>query len=162
LIAEALVGSGEGRSYGAQVLVRRDLAKGFFGWVAYTLLRSERRDGPDGTYRLFDFDQTHVLTALASYHLGKRFATRPPFRYATGFPRPPVIGAYSDLRRDQYEPILGARNGARIPDFYQIDVRLAKRFKVGTTDLELYADVQNVTYHRNPEEIVYSADYSEK
>ena len=44
LIAQALVNGGEGRSYGVQFLLRHELAKGFFGWVAYTILRSERKD----------------------------------------------------------------------------------------------------------------------
>lgn len=162
LIAEALVGGGEGRSYGMQVLVRRDLSKGFFGWVAYTLLRSERRDSGSSPYRPFDFDQTHVLTALASYDLGKGWDVGARFRYATGFPRTPVVGAFLDARRDQYQPLLGERNSIRIPAFYQLDVRLAKRFQIGKTTLEAYADVQNVTDRRNDEEIVYSADYSEK
>lgn len=160
--AEALVNQGEGRSYGAQVLVRHELTKGFFGWVAYTLLRSERKDRPGEGYRLFDFDQTHVLTALASYDLGKGFEVGARFRYATGYPRTPVVGAYYDARRDIYEPTLGDRNTDRIPAFYQMDVRVAKKLKVGTTELEAYVDVQNVTDRHNPEEIIYSADYLTK
>ena len=162
LIAEALVDIGQGRSYGAQFLVRQNLSHGFFGWVAYTLLRSERRDRPDEPYRLFDFDQTHVLTALASYDLGRGFDIGGRVRYATGYPRTPVIGAYYDARRDLYEPVLGARNSTRIPDFVELDVRLAKRWSLGASELETYLDVQNVTNRENPEEIAYSPDYSER
>ncbi len=75
-LAEALVQDGKGRAYGAQFLVRRELADRFFGWVAYTILRSERQDAPDTAYRLFDFDQTHVLTALASYDFRCWFRAR--------------------------------------------------------------------------------------
>ncbi|HEY3493967.1 MAG TPA: TonB-dependent receptor, partial [Polyangiaceae bacterium] len=162
LIAEALVGIGAGRSYGAPFLVRRNLADGFFGWIAYTLLRSERQDEPGRPYRLFDFDQTHVLTALAAYQLGKGWDVSGRVRYASGFPRTPVIGSYLDSRRDIYEPKLGPKNGDRIPDFVQLDLRVSKRFKIGETELEAYLDVQNVTNRENPEEIAYSPDYSEK
>jgi TonB family protein len=162
LIAEALLGIGEGRSYGAQFLVRRNLSDGFFGWVAYTLLRSERRDQPNTAFRLFDFDQTHVLTALAAYQLGKGFDVSARVRYASGYPRTPVVDAYFDGRRTIYEPVLGPKNSDRIPDFVQLDLRVAKRFKLGTTELETYLDVQNVTNRENPEEIAYSPDYSEK
>jgi TonB family protein len=160
--AEALINGGQGRSFGAQFLLRRELSKGLFGWVAYTLLRSERLDAPGQSWRLFDFDQTHVLTALASYDLGKGFEVGARFRYATGFPRTPVLGAFYDSRRNLYDPILGDRNTERIPAFYQLDVRFAKRFKIGKTELEAYADVQNVTDRQNPEEIIYSADYATK
>jgi hypothetical protein len=33
--------------YGGQVLLRQELAKGFFGWFTYSLIRSERKDSPD-------------------------------------------------------------------------------------------------------------------
>ncbi len=162
LIAQALVAQGEGRSYGAQFLVRRELANGLFGWVSYTLLRSERKDSPSADWRLFDYDQTHVLTALASYDLGRGFDVGARARYATGFPRTPVIGSYFDTRTATYQPILGAQNSTRIPAFAQIDVRLSKRFQFKTSHLELYLDVQNVTDRANPEEIVYSPDYTQK
>jgi TonB family protein len=162
LVAEALVGIGVGRSYGAQFLLRRTLADGFFGWVAYTILRAERQDSPGAPFRLFDFDQTHVLTALAAYQLGKGFDVSARFRYATGYPRTPVVGSYYDARRDIYEPELGAKNTIRIPDFWQIDVRFSKRFTFGSNELEAYLDVQNVTNHQNPEEITYNPDYTQK
>jgi hypothetical protein len=162
LTAQALLNLGEGRSYGAQFLLRREQKGRFFGWVAYTLLRSERRDSPAGAWRLFDFDQTHVLTALASYDLGKGFEVGARVRYATGYPRTPVLAAYQDTRTDLYQPVLGATNSTRIPDFVQLDARVSKRTKIGPSELELYADVQNLTDRENAEELVYSADYSQK
>lgn len=162
LLGQALIGEGEGRAFGAQFLLRHDLSNGFFGWVAYTLMRAERRDRPDADWRLFDFDQTHVLTALASYELGWGFDLGVRFRYATGYPRTPVVDAYYDARRNLYEPVLGQRNSIRIPDFAQLDVRLSKIFKLAGTKLELYADVQNVTDRENAEELVYGQDYSER
>jgi TonB family protein len=161
LVAEALVESGEGRSFGAQFLVRRELADGFFGWVAYTILRSERLDGPDEAWRLFDFDQTHVLTALAAYDLGAGFDISARARATSGYPRTPVVGSYYDARRGVYEPVLGEANSTRLDAFFALDVRVAKKFKIGSTELEAYLDVQNVTNRANPEELAYSPDYSE-
>ncbi len=162
LVAQALINGGQGRSYGAQFLLRRELANGFFGWVAYTILRSERKDTPTSDYRLFDFDQTHVLTALASYDLGKGFDVGARGRYATGYPRTPVVGSYFDARTATYQPLLGAKNSIRIPDFVELDVRVSKRFKLKQSSLELYLDVQNVTNRDNPEEIAYNADYTQR
>lgn len=161
-VAEALVAEGEGRSYGVQVMLRRDLGSGFFGWLAYTLLRSERRLTSDHPWRLFDYDQTHVLTALASYDLGRGFEVGARARVASGYPRTPVIDAFYDARRDQYEPILGPQNSTRIPYFFQLDARLSKRWKFGSNELEAYLDVLNTTNRQNPEEIVYSSNYSEQ
>jgi TonB family protein len=162
LLGQALLANGEGRAFGAQFLLRRQLDRGFFGWVAFTVMRAERRDSADAPWRLFDFDQTHVLTALASYELGYGFDVGVRFRYATGFPRTPVIGAYFDARRNLYEPILGTRNSIRIPTFAQLDVRLSKTFKLGATKAEVYADVQNVTDRDNAEELIYSQNYAQR
>jgi hypothetical protein len=74
-----------------------------------------------------------------------------------------VLYAVHDSRTDLYQPVFGAHNSIRIPDFYQVDARLAKKFEFGeTTGLEVYLDVQNVTDHRNPEEIVYNFNYTQK
>lgn len=162
-IGEALIQEGEGRSLGGQFLLRKDKgASPFFGWVAYTILRSERRDSPSQPWRLFDFDQTHVLTALASYDLGAGFEVGARARVASGYPRTPVIGAYYDANTNRYEPLLGAYNTDRIPMFFQLDARVTKRFKFDTSELEVYLDVQNTTNRENPEEIAYSPDYAER
>ena len=83
--------------------MRRSLGDGFSGWLAYTLQRSERDDGDGTGWRLFDFDQTHVLSALASWELGRGFELGARLRVASGYPRTPVVGAYYDARRDRYE-----------------------------------------------------------
>jgi TonB family protein len=160
--AQALVQDGQGRAYGLQVLLRHELSGRFFGWVSYTLMRSERKDHPDLEWRLFDFDQTHVATVVGSYDLGFGVEFGARFRYATGFPRTPVIGAFVSTRRDLYEPIFGPQNSTRIPAFVQLDLRLAKRFTMTWGKAELYLDVQNVTDRSNPEEIVYDYRYSQK
>ena len=51
----------------------------------------------------------------------------------------------------------------RIPSFFELDARISKRFKFGdATELEVYLDVQNVTNHQNPEEVIYNYDFSKK
>src|SRR5207253_2167022 len=96
-------------------------------------------------YRLFDFDQTHVLTALFSYDLGGGFDFGLRGRYATGYPRTPVVGSFFDSRTASYQPILGTQNSIRIPAFAELDARLSKRFTIQRSHLELYLDVQNVS-----------------
>jgi TonB family protein len=181
-LARALVQQGEGRAYGLQVLLRHELAGRFFGWISYTLMRSERKDDcadlvsqtdpsgviaphqvcTPGAWRLFDFDQTHVATVVGSYDLGAGFEVGARVRYATGFPRTPVVGSFISARRDLYEPEFGAQNSIRIPAFVQLDARFAKRFMGSWGKAEVYLDVQNVTDRGNPEEIVYNYNYSKK
>jgi TonB family protein len=161
-VAQTLTQDGSGRVLGMQVLLRQELFKGFFGWLTYSLSRSERRDHPDLGYRLFDQDQTHVLALLASYDLGKGYEVGARFRYATGMPRTPVVDHYLDSSSGYYEPMFGAHNSIRIPAFYQLDARAEKSFVMQRMKMSVFVDVQNVTNRKNPEEIVYSQDYTQK
>jgi hypothetical protein len=159
ILAQALVPDGSGRSYGGQLLVRQELWHHLFGWVTYTVSRSERQDHPGGPLRLFDYDQTHVLAALATVEY-RGFTGGLRFRYSTGVPRTPVLGGFFDARDDEYQPIFGAQNSIRLPDFVQLDARIEKEFVFRRVSLRLYLEVQNVTFHSNAEEIIYRFDYS--
>jgi outer membrane receptor protein involved in Fe transport len=161
-VGQSLQQTGKGRSYGGQLLLRQELAKGFFGWLTYSLIRSERKDRSDSDWRLFDYDQTHVFAALASYEIGHKVQVGVRFRYTTGAPRTPVVGAYFNAQQAQYEPVFGPQNSIRLPAFYSLDFRVEKAFVFGRLKLNAFADVQNVTNRKNPEEIIYSADFSQR
>ncbi len=75
-------------------------------------------------------------------------------------PRTPVRGAYYDARNDTFEPVLGPQSSIRIPAFFALGVRVSKRFVIGASELENYLDVQNATNRQNPEELVYTRDYT--
>jgi hypothetical protein len=158
LLAQALTSDGRGRTFGVSAAVRRELAAGTLAWLAYTLSRSERwTDG--GAARLLDFDQTQVVTAVASHQAG-RWVLSARARYATGMPRTPVAGSFFDSRDGVYQPIFGAQNSTRLPPFFEVDARVDRSVTLGPVKLTLYLDVQNVTGRRNPEEIVYTQDFS--
>jgi hypothetical protein len=160
-LAQALTQDGEGRSFGAQILLRRQARGGLQGYVAYTLSRSERRYVGDVSYRLFDYDEPHVLAAVASYEIGG-FRLGARFRAATGAPRTPVVGSYVDANTGQFAPVFGAQNSIRLPAFYQLDLRAERPFTWSRVRLTLSLDVLDVTFHKNAEEVVYSFDYSRK
>jgi len=160
-VGQALLQTGIGRVYGGQLLLRQELSKGFFGWFTYSLSRSERKDRPDTDWRLFDYDQTHVFAVLASYEITHGLQAGARFRYTTGAPRTPVIGAYFNTSTQVYEPIYGAHNSIRLPAFYSLDVRVEQAFVYRRYKFNVFADVQNVTNRKNPEEIIYSADFAQ-
>ena len=81
----------------------------FTGWLAYTLSRAERRDSGSTEDRLFDFDQTHILTAVASYLLPRNWQIGGRYRLVTGNPRTPVVGAVYNSSHRSLRP--GLRRG---------------------------------------------------
>ena len=145
-----------------QALLRLQPWNGFFGWIAYTLSRSERQDAPGGSTRLFDYDQPHVLTAVVSKELQAwTFGVR--FRYATGLPRTPVAGAFYDAKDDLYDPVFGPQNSTRLPAFWQMDLRVDRSFRLGEiARLLVYLEGLNVTNRSNGEEYIYNVDYTRR
>ena len=154
--------AGVGRIYGIEVLVRRELTERFFGWLAYSLSRSERQDRPGQPTRLFDFDQTHALTLIASYKLPRGWQIGARFRLISGNPETPVVGARYLATFDVYLPIFGAANSTRLPLFHQLDVRIDKVWTFDAWTLDAYLDVVNAYNRRAVEGTIYSYDYSQR
>jgi TonB family protein len=150
---------GKGRAYGGQVLVRQELARSFFGWLSYTLSRSERRDHPGEAWHPFQFDQTHILSLMLSQHLPRGFQVGGRFRYVTGTPYTPVVGSFYDTVAGRYTPITGARFGGRLASFNQLDLRVDKTFTFDRWRFSAYLDVQNLLRADNPEAVAYNYDY---
>jgi outer membrane receptor for ferrienterochelin and colicin len=151
--------AGVGRAYGLEIVARHEFAHNFTGWLAYTLSRSERRDSGAAGYRLFDFDQTHILAVLGSYQLLRNWTVGGRFRYVTGNPTTPVVGAVFNASRDQYDAVFGAVNSSRIGAFHQLDLRVDKKWIYNGWMLNVYLDLQNVYNRENPEAITYNFNF---
>jgi outer membrane receptor for ferrienterochelin and colicin len=154
--------NGVGHVIGMELTLRRDPVHRLSGWVAYTLSRSERRDSGATDYRLFQYDQTHVLTAVGMWRFGRNWQLSSRFRLVSGNPMTPVTGAVIDLDSGSYKPSYGATYSARNPMFAQWDVRMDKKWVFNRFMLDLYLDVWNVTNRENVEAPDYNYDYSKQ
>lgn len=161
---ELFYDDGEGRMYGMELLLRHDQGGRFFGWIAYTLSRSERYDFEDRGWVLFDNDQTHNFQLVGSWRLPHNFDAGFRFRYTTGNPETPVIGTVFTEHRSTYRTILGPRNSGRVDPFIQLDLRFDKKLIFDRFIASAYLDVQNVLYplYRSPEFYIYNYDRTER
>lgn len=155
------VNDGRGRVIGLELGGKYRSDAGLAAQLAYTLSRSERQDR-DEAWRLFDRDQTHVLSVALGYELGAGWHAGARFRYVTGNPLTPVVGSFYDAGADLFYPIYGEHNGARDPAFQQLDLRIEKSFAIGAGRLSLYLDVQNAYAAENAAGNTYSYDYRER
>ncbi|MEM6961254.1 MAG: TonB-dependent receptor, partial [Myxococcota bacterium] len=167
---EGFVNNGIGRIYGFEVSAMLNATEGDpndprsrqgpIGFLNYTLSRSERSD-QGGPWRLFDFDQTHLLTASAGYQLrgGWRFSAL--FRLASGNPITPAERGIYDVAADQYRPVYGTLNSDRAGFFHRLDVRIEKQWLVEPVSLTFYVDIQNVYNRQNPESRNYNYNFTE-
>ncbi|MFZ5468138.1 MAG: TonB-dependent receptor domain-containing protein [Myxococcota bacterium] len=151
---------GVGRSYGVELLLRHQLTRNFFGWISYSLSKSERYYTLDGKWGLHPLDQPHNLIAVASYKLPLDFIAGVRLRYASGALNTPYVGAIYDANGNYYYPLPGELFSRRLPAFFQADVRLDKRFVFDKHMLAVYLDVQNVTNRGNVEAVSYNFDYT--
>ncbi|MEC9397332.1 MAG: ligand-gated channel protein, partial [Myxococcota bacterium] len=152
---------GEGRAYGAEFLLRHYPNKRLFGWIAYTLSRSERLDLETGEWELFGFDQTHILTMVAGYNLPFNFDISARFRLVSGNPYTPIAGSVFNADSDSYSPVNGEPNSARNKAFNQLDIRVDKNFVFNRWLLGVYLDIQNIYNASNAEGVLYNYDYTE-
>jgi hypothetical protein len=152
------VNDGIGRIYGAEFSATVQPRGRFFGYLSYTLSRSERRDRDDD-WRLFDFDQPHILTASGTYRLGRGWEVGATFRLVSGNPDTPLTGGVLDLDSWDYWPVRGRVNSIRSSMFHRLDVRVEKLWTFTDWRLALYLDVQNAYYAKNQEGIIYDFRY---
>ncbi|MCB9584362.1 MAG: TonB-dependent receptor [Polyangiaceae bacterium] len=152
------INDGQGRIYGAELSAKLHTGdtKGF---LAYTISRSERKDR-DEPYRLFDLDQTHLLSLALSQGLGKGWEVGARFRLTSGDPTTPIIGAVYDATTGQYVPRFGKVNSERLPLYHQLDLRVEKQWVLGEVKLAAYLDLINAYNAEHREGTEYSYDYT--
>ncbi len=153
--------TGRGRVYGSEFLLRyRPEGGRFFGWIAYTLSRSERAATSADALQVYEWDQTHIFSALGNVRLGRGFSLGGRFRYVTGTPYTPYAAGILDLDAGAYAPVPGQANSARLPAFHQLDLRLEKAFELSRAKLLAYLELRNTYNQKNAEAKTYSYDYA--
>jgi TonB family protein len=158
---------GTGSVEGIETLLKFKPDARFFGWVAYTLSRSLRKDSPTSEEYRFQYDQTHNLIVLGSYRLGRGWEFGARFRLVSGPLDTPVVGrpslpAIYSADAGSYVALQGKSYTARLPLFHQLDLRVDKRWQFKAWALSAYLDVQNVYNHPAAESFVYNYDYSKR
>jgi hypothetical protein len=132
-----------GRGVGVEVMLRRSFSKRIGGWISYTFSRStvevphpvlgEASEVPS------NFDRTHVLNVAVAFNFGKGYHAGARFTYYTGLP-------YTAQQDGVPVPPF---NGYRLPDFWRLDLRLEKRWRLGKRgQLALVLEGLNITFNK--------------
>jgi hypothetical protein len=158
---------GTGRVIGAELLLKYKPDARFFGWIAYTISKSTRKDGPNAEEYHFQFDQTHNLIVLGSYRLGDGWEVGARFRVVSGNMSTPVArfpllpSLYGDIS-GSYASLQGKPNSERLPLFHQLDVRLERSWQFADWRLLAYLDVWNAYNNAAVEGYQYNFDFSSR
>jgi TonB family protein len=162
LVSQGNGNTGTGRAYGIETLIRYKPDARFFGWLAYTLSRSVRREAPGEPERASTFDQTHILTVLGSYRLGHGWELGARFRLVSGNRYTPRTYGFFDESSASYLSLNEfPTNGQRLPLFHQLDLRVDKTWKYAKWQLSAYLDVQNAYNQGNVEGTSYNYNFTQ-
>ncbi|MGH9367856.1 MAG: TonB-dependent receptor [Thermoanaerobaculia bacterium] len=109
-------------------------------WLNYGWSTTEDEIGGKQVPRLID--QRHTFNVDINYRLGRNWDVNLAWRFHTGWPTTPVNVA-------EGVPVWGPLNSERLPDYHRLDLRLSKRWRLGSGSLTIFADVQNLYDRRN-------------
>jgi TonB family protein len=157
LVSQGFGNKGTGVIFGGETLLRYKADERFFGWLSYTLSRSLVRDAPGMPLRLFQYDETHVLTVLGSYTLGRGWEFGARFRLTSGYMYTPAQYGFYDENVSSYLPLSAyPQFGARLPLFDALDIRVDKKWSFRWGSMGAYLDLHNVYNSGNVAGISYN------
>jgi len=154
--------SGRARSYGLEVLLRKRISRWVYGWISYTLSKTEELQRPGEPWQRGPFDQTHVLSMLIGFRPSTQVEFSARLRMATGNPERQVTGAVFDNLVGRYVPITLPVGSTRLPGFAQLDFEVNNIWTADVFRLWLYVDVENALGRRNGETLAYDFRYREQ
>lgn len=112
---------GEGRSYGAEFLIKKNSGK-FTGWLSYTYSKTEKRfdEVNDGDWYPTKYDRTHDVSLVGMYQFNPKWNVSATWVYNTGDAVTFPSGKYEI--EGQTVNYYTERNGYRMPDYHRLDV----------------------------------------
>lgn len=145
---ESVASISEGRSYGVEFLAQKRSTSGWYGIVAYTLVRSEFKD-KNGDYISSSWDSRHIVSLTGGRKFKKNWELGLRWRFVDGQPFTPFDVQASALRtnwdlRGNALPNYNLLNTQRVPAFHQLDIRVDKVWYFKKWSLNLYLDIQNL------------------
>lgn len=155
---EQVILNGEMRSYGLEILLRKNTGK-FNGWIAYTLSKSQQRTPgrtPDeiginnGEWYRSPYDKLHNLAFTGNYTLSEKWNFGANFTFQSGQPVTYPNGQY--IYQGITVPSYGERNGSSLPFYHHLDVSatyIPKPFKKKGWQSEWVFSIYNLYNRRN-------------
>lgn len=151
-----------GEAYGVEVSARHQLTSRFFGWASYAFSRSFRKYPDTRLWAPADYDQPHVINAVGSYKLTKRWEVGAKWRFSSGNPYTPVEDRIYLADKSLYIPVEGERNSGRLPNQHRLDARVEYTHPFETWILRAYLEVINVYAANNAAAFVDNYDYTDR
>ena len=161
---EQVVLNGEMRSYGLEILLRKNTGK-FNGWIAYTLSKSQQRTPGrtadeiginNGDWYRSAYDKLHNLAVTANYTLNEKWNFGGNFTLQSGQPVTYPNGQY--VYQGITVPSYGERNASSLPAYHHLDISatyIPKPDKKKGWQSEWVFSIYNIYNHQNAASISF-------
>lgn len=146
---ENLVLGGKGRSYGMELMVRKNSGK-LTGWVSYSLSKTQTKIDGINDDRWYDAsnDRRHDLNIVAMYNLTSRWSLSASFLFASGQALS-VPDAKYQLGGETFY-YYSSRNNYRTPPTHRLDISANYRHVGKKFTYEWSIGIYNLYNHYNP------------
>lgn len=140
----------EGRAYGIEFLLKKNLTTNWYGWASLGLAKTERTNLATQEDFDFTYDKPVIFNLLSQYQLTDRWQIGFKWNYQTGGRYTPIIGLQESINfPDTKEPIYGEYNAERLPDYHQLDIRVEYNSPKSWGYWEFYVDLLNAYNRKN-------------
>ena len=146
---ELLTSTAQGRSYGAELLLKWLVAKKLNLASAFTLFKSEYRTDKESEYIASAWDNRFIFNLRGTYNLPRHWSVGMKVSCIGGAPYTPydadkssLVTAWNAQGKPYYD--YTRYNEERLPAFTQVDIRIDKTFYLKRCMLGFYIDLQNI------------------
>ena len=158
--------SGTAEAGGIEFLYRFNKNK-FSGWISYAFSKIERTVDFNSDGIIWDeqeiypakYDKPHSFNTLMSYMINDKYTMGLTTSFGSGQTYTPVIGksyqtsveSYGSLQNpySSLGNIYGAKNSSKYPNYFRVDVSIARKMKLFGIDSELKVQIINLTDYYN-------------
>ena len=146
---ELLTSTAQGRSYGAELLLKWLIAKKLNLATSFTLFKSEYRTDKESEYIASAWDNRFIFNLRGTYNLPRHWSVGMKVSCIGGAPYTPydadkssLVTAWNAQGKPYYD--YTRYNEERLPAFTQVDIRIDKTFYLKRCMLGFYIDLQNI------------------
>ena len=146
---ELLTSTAQGRSYGAELLLKWLVAKKLNLASSFTLFKSEYRTDKESEYIASAWDNRFIFNLRGTYNLPRHWSVGMKVSCIGGAPYTPydadkssLVTAWNAQGKPYYD--YTRYNEERLPAFTQVDIRIDKTFYLKRCMLGFYIDLQNI------------------
>ena len=146
---ELLTSTAQGRSYGAELLLKWLIAKKLNLASSFTLFKSEYRNNKESVYIASAWDNRFIFNLRGTYNLPRHWSVGMKVSCIGGAPYTPydadkssLVTAWNAQGKPYYD--YTRYNEERLPAFTQVDIRIDKTFYLKRCMLGFYIDLQNI------------------